>query len=288
LVGSGRGTAGIPHDISESVKVLTPNDITVVEQTLVEDKNIAAVILEPTGARMGMFPIEPTFLYELREVTKRHGVLLIFDEVVTGFRISPGGAQAYYNVIPDLTTLAKILGGGLPGGAVVGRADILRMISHSDDPNDLEQNRVSHPGTFNANPLSAAAGCTCLQHIASGKPNTDANIAATRLRTGINDLLINMEIAGCCYGLASFFHLNLGGKCLCKDRTSCVATHAQVQQGMQPSLAQHIKLAAVNAGIDLMGGHTGLVSAAHTSKDIDWTIGAFENVFSALQGEGFV
>ncbi len=288
LAGSGRGVAGIPAAVTESIRVLPPNDIAVVEKALQEDNDVAAVILEPTGAHMGVLPVAPQFLRDLREVTQRHGVLLIFDEVVTGFRISPGGAQARYEVTPDLTTLAKILGGGLPGGAVVGRADVLEMIAHREEAGKEEQDRVSHPGTFNANPLSAAAGCTCLELIATGEPNSRADDAAARLRQGVNDLLARMELPGCCYGVASLFHLRLGGACRCDDRGSCVASHGYIQEGMPTSLAAHLKRAALNAGIDLMGGRTGLVSAAHTDEDIDRTLAAFEDAFSALQREGLV
>ena len=87
------------------------------------------MILEPTGASFGIVPTDGVFLHKLRELTNEHGVLLIFDEVITGFRVAPGGAQAHYNVIPDLTTLAKILAGGLPGGALVGKKEILDLIS---------------------------------------------------------------------------------------------------------------------------------------------------------------
>ena len=112
---------------------------------------------------MGLYPIEPSFLGELREVTERHGVVLIFDEVVTGFRTSKGGAQAYYGVTPDMTTMAKILGGGLPGGAVAGRAEIVDMIATRDDAAFNRDRRIAHNGTFNANPLSAAAGIKALE-----------------------------------------------------------------------------------------------------------------------------
>ena len=98
-----------------------PNDIDAVEKYLKTDKDIACIILEPTGASFGIVPTDGAFLQQLRELTQKHGVLLIFDEVITGFRVAPGGAQAHYNVTPDLTTLAKILAGGLPGGALAGK-----------------------------------------------------------------------------------------------------------------------------------------------------------------------
>ena len=133
---------GIPPQVRETMIVL-PYDIAAVERTLDEDDDIAAVVFQ------GNQVIHPSFLEQLRDVTRQKGVILIFDEVVSGFRFSRGGCQGLYNVIPDLTGMAKILAGGLPGGCVAGRADIV---------NTVGPGRIAHPGTFNANPLSAAAG----------------------------------------------------------------------------------------------------------------------------------
>ena len=137
------------------------------EKTLQENDDIAAVILEPTGAHMGLEPILPEFLTQLREVTERYGVVLIFDEVVTGFRVSRGGAQEYFGIRPDLTTLAKILGGGL-------RRSCHRTGRHHQHdrgrPGDADYNRnsrIAHNGTFNANPISAAAGIAALKIVAN-------------------------------------------------------------------------------------------------------------------------
>src|SRR5437899_8586963 len=102
---------------------------------------------------------------DVRRLTERHGQVLIFDEVITGFRVHPGGAQAHYGVRPDLTTLAKILAGGLPGGAVAGRADVMASIEVRPG-----RPKMRHPGTYNANPLSAVAGVAALSRIADGEP----------------------------------------------------------------------------------------------------------------------
>ena len=118
---------GIPAETWESMIVLPEvNDIAAVEKALDENDDVAAIILEPTGAHMGVSPIHPSFLEELRELTNRREIVLIFDEVVTGFRSSPGGAQARFGITPDMTSLAKILGGGLPGGAVAGKSGYSR------------------------------------------------------------------------------------------------------------------------------------------------------------------
>src|SRR5205085_11873831 len=129
------------------------------------DPRIGCVILEATGGHFGAVPVRGDFLRSLRELTTRYGRLLIFDEVISGFRVHPGGAQAYYGVTPDLTTLAKILAGGLPGGCVAGRAEVLAGIEFRPG-----KPKMKHPGTFNANPLSAAAGVATLGIVADGAP----------------------------------------------------------------------------------------------------------------------
>ena len=154
-------TVGITKGATSDTIVLPPNNIDLVEKTIKEDKDVAAVILEPTGAGMGFFPIAPSFLHQLRKVTTDNNVILIFDEVVQGFRASRNGTQGRYGVIPDMTLLAKILAGGLPGGAVTGRADIIDMLEFKDAEWNKTR-RITHPGTFNGNPLSAAAGVAAL------------------------------------------------------------------------------------------------------------------------------
>src|SRR5207253_5090311 len=113
----------------------------------------------------------------------RHQRLLIFDEVITGFRVHPGGAQGYYGVTPDLTTLAKVLAGGLPGGCVAGRADVMAHLEFRPG-----KPKMKHPGTFNANPLSAAAGIAALRLVATGEPCRRANAIDRLLRRRLNAL----------------------------------------------------------------------------------------------------
>src|SRR5207237_4325701 len=142
-----------------------PNNPAAVEAAFVRDPQIGCVILEPTGGHFGGVPIRGDFLRALKELATNHKRLLIFDEVITGFRVHPGGAQGHYGVIPDLTTLAKVLAGGLPGGCVAGRADILASLEVRPG-----KPKMKHPGTFNANPVSAAAGVAALQAVATGRP----------------------------------------------------------------------------------------------------------------------
>lgn len=149
-------SAGVPADYTKHTLVAAYNDKESVKKLFAANPDeIAAVIVEPVAANMGVVLPEADFLPFLREITKQYGALLIFDEVITGFRLSLGGAQQYYGVTPDLTTLGKIVGGGMPVGAYGGREDIMRMIS-PDGP-------VYQAGTLSGNPIATAAGIETLK-----------------------------------------------------------------------------------------------------------------------------
>src|SRR3981189_2344843 len=149
--------AGQLPEVVDLVTVLSPNDIVAVRERLAAG-DVAVVLIEPTGGPFGSVPTPASFLAALREETRRAGALLIFDEVVTGFRVAPGGAPEKLGIQPDLTTAAKILSGGLPRGPCAGRADVMGYLSTKSDPAENRRAKIAHAGTFNANPLSAAAG----------------------------------------------------------------------------------------------------------------------------------
>ncbi|OUM91942.1 MAG: glutamate-1-semialdehyde-2,1-aminomutase, partial [Firmicutes bacterium ZCTH02-B6] len=160
--GSGATTLGVPDSPGVTASVaadtlLAPyNDLAAVEALFSAfGQDIAAVIVEPIAGNMGLVLPEPGFLAGLRDVTSRYGALLIFDEVITGFRVAYGGAQELYGVLPDLTCLGKIIGGGMPIGAYGGRADIMEMVAPAG--------RVYQAGTLSGNPLAAAAGAATLE-----------------------------------------------------------------------------------------------------------------------------
>ena len=285
VLAGGVGLGGIPQETLSTMIVLPPNDISVVEKTLQENDDIAAIILEPTGAHMGAYPVRPSFLGELREVTERHGVVLIFDEVVTGFRTSKGGAQEYYDVTPDMTTLAKILGGGLPGGAVAGKADIINMIATRGDPEYDQSQRISHPGTFNANPLSAAAGVKALELVATTPVNDTANARATRLKDGLNDLLSRVEIPGCASGVASAVFLRLAVDHEC-DKEVCILSPEEAHIASDPERTAQLNLALLNHGVH--SGTRFVLMAAHREQDIDDTVDAVEKALDEVRELGLV
>ncbi len=283
--------AGVPQGALAEQIILPPNDPAAVEQTFAERDDIAAVILEPTGAHMGRYPVEPQFLHALRDLCSQAGVILIFDEVVTGFRASPGGAQALYGVTPDLTTLAKILAGGLPGGAVAGRSDLLNRIAHSDDSEWNRMERVEHPGTFNANPLSAAAGQACLEIIAEGEANARATTASVSLAKGMNAVITRLGARGCVYGAATILHVLLGQDCLPPDDGISWAWPGAERRWV-PTLAAGpmvaLKRGMINEGVDLMSDGRLIVSAVHGEPDIAATITAFEHTVGQMLEEEII
>ena len=149
-------SAGVPADYTKNTLVALYNDRESVETLFAaEPEGIAAVIVEPVAANMGVVPPEPGFLEFLRQITEEHGALLIFDEVITGFRLALGGAQEYYGVTPDLTTLGKIVGGGMPIGVYGGKREIMKMVS-PDGP-------VYQAGTLSGNPIATTAGLETLR-----------------------------------------------------------------------------------------------------------------------------
>jgi glutamate-1-semialdehyde 2,1-aminomutase len=273
---------GIPGETMSTVIVVEP-DLAEVEKLFDRDDDIAAIILEPTGGHWGQFPLpNPGFLHELRALATRSGVVMIMDEVICGFRMSKGGAQQRFDVKPDLTTMAKIVAGGLPGGAVGGKAEIMGLLGSSDP-----SMRLAHPGTFNANPVSAAAGIAMLETIQSEPVIEKADAAATRLKAGLRDALTKMEVTGHVHGIASIVHVALGVECTCPGDI-CTQPHSALAEATSAPRSEMLKLAMLNEGVDMMGGIGFLTSAAHRDKDIDRTIEAFEKSVSALREERFI
>jgi len=280
---------GIPGAVLREQLVLAQNDIDGLARALAEHpEEVAAVIMEPTGASYGTNPIEEPFVHAARELTERAGVLLIFDEVVTGFRAGPGGAQERFGIRPDLTCLAKIVAGGLPGGAVCGRADLIDQIAFTGDPEKDLNNRIAHPGTFNANPLSAAAGIACLVEVATGEPNRKADAAALRLASGMNEVIAKRKVDGCVYGCASMLHTLLGVPARLPDDGISYVWLGEDRRKAPKSpetVVTAFRRAMINEGVDLMRAGA-MVSAVHSDADIDATIDAFDKSLLALQAEG--
>jgi glutamate-1-semialdehyde 2,1-aminomutase len=282
---------GIPPAYLGEQIVLPQNDIGALATTLAGEKDVAAVILEPTGAAASTVPIDPEFLTFMRERTAREGVLLIYDEVITGFRVGPGGAQERFGIKPDLTALAKIAAGGLPGGAITGRADIIDLIEFRRDDEWNANQRVAHQGTFNANPLSAAAGIAMLETISDGKAQAHAEEMAKRLCRGANRIMKKLGVKGCAYTISSMFHMSIGVDCPEPadgwEWQWYGAPGATVPM-TPPKVMSAFRQAMLNSGGGDFMRTGGMTSAVHDEKDIDETLASFEPALSQIKTENLL
>ena len=286
----GAGLGGIPQETLDTMIVLPPNDFDLVEQTVTGRDDIAAIMLEPTGSHMGLHPISPEFLRQLRDLTTRTGIVFLMDEVVTGFRLSSGGASKKFDVTPDITTLAKIVGGGLPGAAVAGKADIINQIEFHNDPEYDTNQRVGHPGTFNANPLSAAAGIAALEMVRDTQVNEKADEAANKVKAGLNELLGKMEIPGQVTGHGSLLFMRLGVDFEVEDDGATFdLTDEQWKKVNDGARNSQLHLALLNNGIDPMSNGTRLiVGQAHTDRDVAETVDAYEKSLGQVRDMGLL
>jgi glutamate-1-semialdehyde 2,1-aminomutase len=225
-------------------------------------------------------------------LTRQHGTLLIFDEVITGFRLAPGGAQEYYGVTPDLATYAKAVCGGVPGAAVAGRAAILDHLRfRPDDPAYNRERRVRHQGTFSANPVTAAAGVAALTLLRDGSIQDHAARLAERLRAGLNTVLRAAGVGGCVYGTRSAVRLILGDDLPpLPDPEAFLATVAppRLLQKIQPPLSTALQCAQLLEGLDFLGGTHGWTSGVMTEADMDEAVGRWARALHRVVAEGYV
>ena len=264
------GSAGVLEEQAQFTLALPFNSIEAVEQAFAKHQHeIAAIIVEPVVGNMGCVPPRPGYLAALRRITDSHGSLLIFDEVMTGFRVAFGGAQELYRVRPDLTTLGKIIGGGLPVGAYGGRAKIMRMVAPLGP--------VYQAGTLSGNPLAMAAGIATVRRLKreGAKLYSDLGKMAAALSTGVpqaardSGLPVRSSQVGSMF--TWFFHD--GEICNWDDAAKCdTAQFARFHRGM------------LERGIYLPPSQfeAAFLSTAHTDEDMQRTIDAARESFAAL------
>ncbi len=182
------GSPGVPEEVAALTTVVPYNNVGALEAAFERFRGeIAAVILEPLAANMGVVPPRPGYLKSVAEMTRKNGALLIFDEVITGFRLAAGGAQERYGVRPDLTTLGKILGGGLPVGAYGGPRDLMEKVAPSGP--------VYQAGTLSGNPLTIAAGIAMLREIERRPPYEELEKKGAQLEAGVREAIGRTGVA---------------------------------------------------------------------------------------------
>ncbi len=260
-------SAGVPEDTARHTLVLDYNDTEALEQCFKQQGGrIAALIVEPVAGNMNLVAPRSGFLQSCRELCTRHGSVLIFDEVMTGFRVAPGGAQAHYGIKPDLTTLGKVIGGGMPVGAFGGRRDIMEKIA--------PLGRVYQAGTLSGNPVALAAGMATLNGLLAPGVFEGIAAAARSLTEGLAAIARQQGIA--------FSAQNIGSMIGLYFRATPPASFAEVMQCDKERFNRFFH-AMLDRGVYLAPSayEAGFVSAAHGKAEIDATLAAAEAAFRA-------
>lgn len=261
-------SAGVPDEIARNTLLAPYNDLKAVRELIAkEGENIACLILEPIAGNMGVVPPEEGFLAGLRELTNEYGILLIFDEVITGFRVAYGGAQQLYGVLPDLTCLGKIIGGGLPVGAYGGRAEIMEKIA--------PEGPVYQAGTLSGNPLAMTAGIETLK--ALSEPG-----CYPRLEEAGRQLCEELESLAKKAGIPAQF-TRVGSMFSCFFTSEKVVDYSSVQSCDTGRFAKYFR-GMLQRGIYIAPSQfeAGFISLAHSAQDIEETIAAAEEVFREI------
>ena len=277
LVKAGSGAAtfgapnslGVPEETTQNTIVLPYNDIEALEATFKAQGNeIAAVIVEPVLANVGLILPKRDYLGYLRKVTSTNGTVLIFDEIITGFRLALGGAQEYFNMKPDMATLGKVLGGGFPLAAFGGKKEIMQNIS--------PVGKVYQAGTFSGNPVSATAGFTILKILNQKKsqiyPRLEKNGA--ELKKALTDLSATYKLPAQVYNIASLYQIFFTAKPITDYACAKNSDAAMFTAYFQELLKQGVFIPPSQF-------ETCFISTAHSDDDLKFTIYAFDKALAA-------
>jgi glutamate-1-semialdehyde 2,1-aminomutase len=261
-------SAGVPAETTALTLVLDFNDEAGLSAAFASvGDEIAAVIVEPVVGNANLIAPQPGFLQLLRDLCTRHGVVLIFDEVMTGFRVALGGAQALYGIVPDMTTLGKVIGGGMPVGAFGGRRDIMQCVAPLGP--------VYQAGTLSGNPVAVAAGLATLRVVQSAGFYDKLNATAHALCKGLMEAAASRQIA--------FSAQHVGGMFGMYFRASPPQSYAEVMECDKECFNQFFhSMLAEGVYLAPSAYEAGFVSSAHTTADIEKTVAAANKAFATL------
>jgi glutamate-1-semialdehyde 2,1-aminomutase len=262
-------TLGIPDNHWDNIINLPVNDIGLVEKALKENKEqVAGMVLEPLGASTGGSPLKEGFLKELRELATKYNVLLIFDEVATGFRVAIGGVQQVVGVTPDLTCLGKPIGGGIPIGCVGGREDVMSVVG-ALDPRAEHFGPLFPMGSFCAHPLAMAAGTAFMEELETGNYIQNSLDRAAQLSKGINEITSAMKLDVSAHAIYSVVHFGLNGQ----------FDMSNVMDMFEFDLMIRLGLLLSDPGCIVLPGHV-YMSGVMTEQDVKRSLKAFEYAFA--------
>jgi len=262
-------SAGLSPGTTEETVVLQFNDMEILEKQIMRHKDkLAGVIIEPVSK--AFLAAEPEFMKVLRELTTKYGIVLIFDEVITGMRIGLAGAQGYYGVKPDLVAMGKVISGGFPMGAFAGSEEIMKLAS----PTETDERRIFHSGTFNGHPAAMVAGLKTIEVLETTDAYQRANGVAEEIRKGLNEIIADRHVEAQSFGVMSTFHI-----LFTKDQVRC---HRDILESDMDKLLAY-DYGMWSRGLFLMPRHACYTSAVHTKEDVDKTLKAADEVIRELK-----
>ena len=261
-------SAGVPASFAQHTLVVPYNDVDAVKNIFATNQNeIAAIIVEPVPGNAGLYLPRPGYLEFLRDITRANGTVLIFDEVMTGFRLARGGAQERFGITPDLSTFGKIIGGGLPVGAFGGRADIMDYLAPLGP--------VYQAGTLSGNPVAMAAGIAALEELLDGKAHEQLEINGAQLEAGMKHAAKSANVP---------MQFNRCGSMFCGYFTAAPVHNLADAMHSDRERFKKFFHAMLDAGIYLAPSQfeAGFISTAHTATDIEKTVRAAAQILRNL------
>jgi glutamate-1-semialdehyde 2,1-aminomutase len=281
IPGTGRREAvGIPKASTAYIQERFPNDLDALRRTLWLNRlrgGTAAIIVEPLGPESGTRPVQRDFNRELQALCREFGALLIFDEVVTGFRVGMGGAQGYFGVKPDITVLGKCLTGGYPmAGGIGGRRDVMMLLAGGIG---TTSKRAFVGGTLSANPLSCAAGYFAIQEMRRIDAAVKAGRAGDRLRKGLDEIIDRLGLPYVAYNFGSIVHLQTSGVMLMSMRNPL---KVMKEAGPRKHLMEEMGAAFSAHGIITLAGSRIYTGLADTDAVVDDALNRFEDVLKLV------
>jgi glutamate-1-semialdehyde 2,1-aminomutase len=284
LPGTGRMEAvGIPLGSTACTQECMPNDLDALRRKLQWNRlrgGTAAVLLEPLGPESGTRPVHPDYNKQVRALCDEFGALMVFDEVVTGFRMGPGGAQAYFDVKPDITVLGKCLAGGYPmAGAIGGRREVMMMLVGGIG---TTTKRAFVGGTLSANPLSCVAGYHALKEAMDTNAAVKAGLAGDRLRKGLEQIIERLRLPYVVYNMGSIVHLQTSGVLLLDTGNLYKLWKLKDEAKARKHMMEEMGAAYSAHGLVTLAGSRIYTSLADTDEVVDEALNRFEDVFKLV------
>lgn len=278
----GSPAPGVLAEIAANTLLVRPDDLSGLAELLCRFAGeIAAVLIEPLGSHFGHTPTSDGFVREVVREAGRLGILVIFDEVISAFRVGTGGMQEYLGLAPDLTCMAKVAAGGMPGGAVAGSAEVMSVLETHGKSGHRNANKVLHQGTFTGNPVTAQAALATIETIAQENLCVRASTLGETARTSLNELFARRKAGWLAYGRFSGLNfLPTQGWRAAALKSLQLADY----WGRDPARLQMLRMALNIEGVDIGSRGTAFISGIHTSDDVHSLVQAFDRALDRLDG----